>query len=94
MQVKDALKLLMGSIHARVRKACQEYHARYRRNVYVTPKSYLSFLQAYITLYDKKLAQTRTMAAAVNTGLQKMNEAKLDVNRMKASLHSQSSSGA
>ena len=83
MQVKDALKVLMGTTHANVTRACQEYYACYRRHVYVTPKSYLSFLEGYQGLYSRKLAQTRAMAAAINTGLQKMDDAKLDVNRMK-----------
>jgi len=85
MQVKENLKILMGTTHAKVTEACQEYYARYRRHVYVTPKSYLSFLEVYQSLYARKLAQTRTMAAAINSGLQKMSDAKLDVNRMKAS---------
>lgn len=73
----------MGTIHTSVSAACQEYYSRYRRNVYVTPKSYLSFLEVYQAVYAKKLTQTRAMAAAINSGLQKMNDAKLDVNRMK-----------
>lgn len=73
----------MGTAHDKVTKACQEYYASYRRNVYVTPKSYMSFLEGYQSLYSRKLTQTRAMAAAINSGLQKMNDAKLDVNRMK-----------
>ncbi len=82
-QVKESLKVLMGVTHASITAACQEYYSRYRRHVYVTPKSYLSFLEVYQTVYTKKLTQTRSMAAAINSGLQKMNDAKLDVNRMK-----------
>ena len=76
----------MGTTHTSISDACQEYYARYRRNVYVTPKSFLSFLEVYQSVYTKKLSQTRAMAAAINSGLQKMNDAKLDVNRMKVSL--------
>lgn len=47
LQVKQSLKLLMGSVHVSVTAACQEYFERYRRHVYVTPKSYLSFLAGY-----------------------------------------------
>lgn len=75
----------MGTAHDKVTTACQEYYASYRRHVYVTPKSFLSFLEGYQLLYNKKLTQTRAMAAAINSGLQKMSDAKLDVNRMKAS---------
>ena len=69
MQVKDSLKVLMGVTHGNVTAACQEYFSRYRRHVYVTPKSYLSFLEVYQSVYTKKLTETRAMAAAVNSGL-------------------------
>lgn len=84
VQVKESLKVLMGVTHTSITAACQEYYSCYRRHVYVTPKSYLSFLEVYQSVYTKKLTQTRAMAAAINSGLQKMNDAKLDVNRMKA----------
>ena len=86
LQVKESLKVLMGTTHSGITAACQEYYLRYRRHVYVTPKSFLSFLEVYQTVYNKKLTQTRAMAAAINSGLQKMNDAKLDVNRMKVKL--------
>ena len=54
-----------------------------RRHVYVTPKSYMSFLDGFRSLYSSKLAETRELAGAINNGLQKMNGAKIDVNRMK-----------
>ena len=44
-EVKNQLKLLMGHAHVCVTNACKEYFEKYRRYVYVTPKSYLSFLQ-------------------------------------------------
>ena len=34
-------------------------------------------------MYEQKLAHTRGLAASIASGLAKMNEAKLDVNRMK-----------
>lgn len=34
-------------------------------------------------MYEQKLAHTKGMAASISSGLSKMNEAKLDVNRMK-----------
>lgn len=86
VQTKEALKLLMGETHATVGRVCQEYFSRFRRHVYVTPKSYLSFLEGYKQLYSRKLAQTRARAAAIDSGLQKMSDAKEDVHRMKASL--------
>ena len=61
----------------------QEYFEKYRRQAHVTPKSYLSFINGYKQLYAKKLADNRALATSINSGLQKMFEAKGDVNRMK-----------
>ena len=77
------MRTLMGGAHASITAACAEYHKRFRRNVYVTPKSYLSFLDGYRKLYSEKLAETRELASSINVGLQKMNDAKIDVKRMK-----------
>ena len=84
-QVKDSLKLMMGNVHAKVTAACQEYFEKFRRHVYVTPKSYLSFIAGYKALYDKKRSFVQQLATSSNAGLAKMNEAKLDVGKMKAS---------
>ena len=83
VQVKASMRTLMGGAHASVTAACAEYHKRFRRNVYVTPKSYLSFLDGYRKLYSEKLAETRELASSINVGLQKMNDAKVDVACMK-----------
>ncbi|KAK9841874.1 hypothetical protein WJX81_008571 [Elliptochloris bilobata] len=84
--VKEQLKALMGSVHSAVTVACHEYFERFRRHVYVTPRSYLAFLAGYRELYSRKLGATRELASSINSGLAKMNEAKVDVNRMKGEL--------
>ena len=73
----------MGSVHVAVTRSCGEYFEKYRRHVYVTPKSYLAFLAGFCSLYQSTLAATRELANSINSGLQKMNEAKVDVNQMK-----------
>ncbi|GFR42148.1 hypothetical protein Agub_g3000 [Astrephomene gubernaculifera] len=85
-EVKNQLKLLMGHTHVFVTNACKEYFEKYRRYVYVTPKSYLAFLQGYKELYAKKWSFTKELAYQIEAGLQKMFEAKADVNKMKAEL--------
>ncbi|PNH08753.1 Dynein gamma chain, flagellar outer arm [Tetrabaena socialis] len=85
-EIKNQLKLLMGHAHVFVTNACKEYFEKYRRYVYVTPKSYLSFLQGYKELYAKKWSFTKELAYQIEAGLQKMFEAKADVNKMKAEL--------
>ena len=80
------MKLMMGHVHVFVTAACQEYFEKFRRHVYVTPKSYLSFIAAYKLLYKKKWVFTQKLAESINSGLSKMFEAKEDVNQMKADL--------
>ena len=58
-EAKDALKLVMGHVHVFVTAACHEYFEKFRRHVYVTPKSYLAFIQGYKDLYSKKWSTTQ-----------------------------------
>lgn len=41
----------MGNVHLMVTKICDVYFNKMRRQVYFTPKSYLSYLEAYRKLY-------------------------------------------
>ena len=84
--VKDSLKLVMGHVHSFVTNACQEYFEKFRRHTYVTPKSFLSFIQFYMNLYKVKWEGVASLATAINAGLEKMDEAKVDVGRMKQTL--------
>jgi len=84
--VKRELEYMMGNVHVRVTKACREYFERFRRHVYVTPKSYLSFMNGYKDLYSRKWDHVKKLAAAINTGLGKMKDAKEDVDKLKDDL--------
>lgn len=80
--VKDSLQHMMGAVHIRVTKACTEYFERFRRHVYVTPKSYLAFVNGYKDLYSQKWKHVKSLASAINAGLLKMKEAKDDVDKV------------
>jgi dynein heavy chain, axonemal len=84
--VKRSLELVMGHVHVFVTSACQEYFEKFRRHTYVTPKSFLSFIQFYMHLYKVKWHGVAQLATAINAGLEKMDEAKVDVGRMKQNL--------
>lgn len=64
-EARGALKLMMGRVHASVTAACKEYFDKFRRHVYVTPKSYLSFIQGYKELYTRKWAYTQELATSI-----------------------------
>ena len=85
-EIKEQLVQHMGSVHTYVTAACDEYLQAHRRHVYVTPKSYLSFIGGYKSLYGKKLNDVQELASSINSGLEKMVQATEDVDVMKKEL--------
>lgn len=57
-----------------------------RRYVYVTPKSYLSFLAMYQDVYVKKYAGIDVEEQNINNGLDKLAEATRGIDILKESL--------
>ena len=82
---KNALQLHMGHVHVAVTKACGSTSTSSRNGI-ATPKSYLSFIAGYRTLYDQKLAEVRVLADKINSGLSKLFDAKQDVKTMQVEL--------
>ena len=80
---KKALIKYIGRVHDIIVNCCDEYFAQYRRHVYVTPKSYLSFINMYKSLYTKKSKEIDIKARNVSLGLSKIAKASEDVNNMK-----------
>ena len=69
-----------------VSEVCQLYFQQMRRHVYVTPKSYLSFIGAYSELYNTKYKGIDSEESNVVTGLAKLQEAAADVETLKVDL--------
>mmetsp|Transcript_22862 Transcript_22862/g.57026 ORF Transcript_22862/g.57026 Transcript_22862/m.57026 type:complete len:4419 (+) Transcript_22862:2-13258(+) len=83
---KHKLISQMAATHKQVADSTTEYFEQFRRNAYVTPKSYLSFMEAYADVYLKKVQHIEVLASSINTGLSKLVEAGEDVAKMKIEL--------
>ncbi|KAL0487737.1 dynein heavy chain [Acrasis kona] len=76
----------MCNVHENVVQLTKDYFNKFRRNTYVTPKSYLSFIGSYKSLYADKYEEVKTLADKVNLGLQKLDDASKGVAVMKEDL--------
>merc|ERR1719460_3100684 len=83
---KRGLYELMGVFQAKVGQLCEIYLSRMRKYVYVTPKSYLCFIDAYKGLYQVKYEDVNVQEQSVKMGLTKLNEAVVQVDEMKIHL--------
>jgi dynein heavy chain len=70
---------LMGSIHNSIQIVCEMYAQKMKRFVYVTPKSYLSFIEEYIKIYAQKKQEILSKESIINNGLSKLDEASEDI---------------
>mmetsp|Transcript_8591 Transcript_8591/g.9745 ORF Transcript_8591/g.9745 Transcript_8591/m.9745 type:complete len:2884 (-) Transcript_8591:1352-10003(-) len=74
-KIKIELENHMGKVHDMVTDVCKVYFERMRRYVYVTPKSYLSFIDLYLAVYRAKYADLNTEEKNIRLGLEKLQEA-------------------
>ncbi|KAM6989324.1 dynein axonemal heavy chain 8-like [Tautogolabrus adspersus] len=84
--VKVSVVTTMGAYHDKVSDACESYFERFRRRTHVTPKSYLSFVNGYKTLYSDKHNFINTLAERMNVGLSKLMEASESVAQLSKDL--------
>jgi len=69
-----------------VAEMCSDYFQRYRRPTHVTPKSYLSFISGYKSIYDTRRSEIDQLAQRMNSGLNKLIDATQSVNELSREL--------
>ncbi|KAG6453385.1 hypothetical protein O3G_MSEX008144 [Manduca sexta] len=85
-EVKKELVTVLGTIQDVVSNVSVEYFQRFRRSSHVTPKSYLSFIGGYKTIYQMKQKELGDGALRMDTGLEKLREASISVEVLKKDL--------
>nr|XP_046263890.1 dynein axonemal heavy chain 8-like isoform X2 [Scatophagus argus] len=85
-EVKASVVTTMGTYHDKVSSTCESYFERFRRRIHVTPKSYLSFINGYKTLYTEKYDYINTLAERMRVGLDKLMEASKSVAQLSKDL--------
>jgi len=76
----------MGKVHQLVNEVCGIYFQQMRRHVYVTPKSYLSFISMYKEVYLRKFKGIDVEEQNINSGLEKLAEATRGIDELKIAL--------
>ncbi|XP_028415244.1 dynein heavy chain 5, axonemal-like [Dendronephthya gigantea] len=85
-EIKQAVVNTMGLFQDKVADTCVEYFERFRRQMHVTPKSYLSFIAGYKEIYKEKHTAIGVLADRMNTGLNKLVEATESVAKLSQEL--------
>eukprot|EP00792_Barthelona_sp_PAP020_P008883 TRINITY_DN3255_c1_g1_i1.p1 TRINITY_DN3255_c1_g1~~TRINITY_DN3255_c1_g1_i1.p1 ORF type:complete len:3803 (+),score=1118.83 TRINITY_DN3255_c1_g1_i1:106-11514(+) len=85
-EIKEELIGHMAKLHSSMTDICDQYFQQFRRPVYVTPKSYLSFLQLYKDTYSQKYQEIGALSNRLTTGLDKLNAAGKQVELMSVEL--------
>ncbi|XP_029343675.1 dynein heavy chain 5, axonemal-like [Acyrthosiphon pisum] len=83
---KASLIQLLGVIHDNVANDCINYFQRFRRKIFVTPKSFLSFVDDYKSLYSKNIYEIEQMKKQRILGLEKLADASIQVEVLKEEL--------
>ena len=85
-EVKEEVVQTMGIVQDFVAESCLNYFERFRRSTYVTPKSYLSFINGYKGIYLDQKKHLDQLAERMNTGLDKLLEASESVAKLSKEL--------
>lgn len=83
---KNSLFNHMGKVHININLKCEEYLEKFKKYVYVTPKSFLCFIDEYIRMYVIKREEVVNKENTINMGLKKLAKAEEDIKIKSAEL--------
>lgn len=69
----------MADVQDNVNDACVEYYNKFRRQCYVTPRSFLSFIESYKVFYQQNLVGINELSYRMSNGLSKLVDAAAQV---------------
>ncbi|CRK87169.1 CLUMA_CG000977, isoform A [Clunio marinus] len=81
--VKEELIKMMAYVQDNVSDVCVDYFERFRRQTFVTPKSFLSFLEGYKKIYTENLVTIVDQSQKMTNGLEKLREAAESIDILK-----------
>ena len=84
--IKTSLCKLSVFIHQSVTEEGETFFQLMRRHIYTTPKNYLDLLKLYKRILFKKEKEVNTRINILSTGVGKLDEANVEVTRMKGEL--------
>eukprot|EP00002_Diphylleia_rotans_P028875 TRINITY_DN5840_c0_g1_i3.p1 TRINITY_DN5840_c0_g1~~TRINITY_DN5840_c0_g1_i3.p1 ORF type:complete len:4482 (-),score=987.95 TRINITY_DN5840_c0_g1_i3:157-13602(-) len=82
----------MATIHQSLDSLSKEFTIRYGRKVYVTPKNYISFIKLFMQIYNSRIQVIDADYKKTCAGLDKLNQAEEDVERLKVELQQKEAS--
>ncbi|CAM39839.2 putative dynein heavy chain [Leishmania braziliensis MHOM/BR/75/M2904] len=82
----EKLPQLCVHVHAATIEMAQQYYDELRRRYYITPTSYLEFIETYKALLQSQRSRVETQLAQVENGTEKMRETEETITKMKAEI--------
>ncbi|XP_074052253.1 dynein axonemal heavy chain 6 isoform X2 [Macrotis lagotis] len=84
--IKEKFSLMCVDIHMSVTNMADRYYSELRRRYYTTPTSYLELINLYLSMLNEKKKQLYSARDRVKSGLTKLFETNILVDKMKIEL--------